>query len=107
MSLNIKALAITAGILWGASYLLVGILNLIFPSYGVAFLELGASLYPGYAGPNGVGSVLVVTAGPNGVGSVLVVTLYALLDGAIAGAIVAWLYNLVAGTTKKGTTPPM
>jgi hypothetical protein len=94
MSLNIKALAITAGILWGASYLLVGILNLIFPSYGVAFLELGASLYPGYAGPNGVGSVLVVT-------------LYALLDGAIAGAIVAWLYNLVAGTTKKGTTPPM
>lgn len=88
MSLNIKALAITGGILWGACCLLVGILNLIFPSYGVAMLELSGSIYPGYGGPGGFGSVIVLT-------------LYAVLDGAVAGAIFAWLYNSVAGGQKS------
>jgi hypothetical protein len=52
MSLNIKALAITAGILWGASYLLVGILNLIFPSYGVAFCCIPATRGPTASDPS-------------------------------------------------------
>ncbi|NIM50181.1 MAG: hypothetical protein GTN62_07560 [Gemmatimonadales bacterium] len=83
MTLNIKALAIVGAVFTGGSFLLVGLLNLIFSSYGVGFLELGASLYPGYGGPGGFGSVIVVT-------------LYGLLDGAVAGAIFAWLYNVVA-----------
>lgn len=83
MTLNIKALAIVGAVFTGGSFLLVGLLNLIFSSYGVGFLELGASLYPGYDGPGGFGSVIVVT-------------LYGLLDGAVAGAIFAWLYNVVA-----------
>ncbi len=58
-------------------------LNVLFPPYGVAFLELGASIYPGYDGPAGFGSVIVVT-------------LYAAVDGAVAGAVLAWVYNLVA-----------
>lgn len=88
MSLNIRALAITGAILWGGAYLLVGLANLIFPSYGVGFLELGASVYPGYHGPSGFGSVLVVT-------------LYALVDGAVCGALAAWLYNFFAAGRPK------
>jgi hypothetical protein len=89
MSLNIKAVAIVGAVLTGGSVLLAGLANLVFPSYGVAFLELAASLYPGYHGPAGFGSVLVGT-------------MYALLDGAVVGALVAWLYNLAAGQGKTG-----
>ena len=84
MTLNVKALAIVGAILGGAMFLLVGIANLAFPSYGGAMLDLAASVYPGYKGPGGFGSVIVVA-------------LYAAVDWAIAGAIVAWLYNTVAG----------
>lgn len=83
MSLNIRALAIVGAILCGGSFFLVGLANLVFPSYGGAFLELGASVYPGYHGPGGIGSLIVVT-------------LYAAVDGAVGGAIVAWLYNFFA-----------
>ena len=84
MSLNIKALAIAGAVLIGACVLLVGIANLIFPSYGVGFLEMGAAVYPGYHGPSGFGSVIVVT-------------IYGLLEGAVGGAILAWVYNAVLG----------
>jgi hypothetical protein len=90
MNLSIKALAVAGAVLWGGCFLLTGIANLAFPSYGVAFLELGASLYPGYAGPVGFGSVIVVT-------------LYALLDGAVAGAVFAWVYNFARGGATAGT----
>lgn len=85
MKLDIKGMAITLGLVWGAAVLLVGIANLIWPNYGQAFLELVASIYPGY------------TAGPS-VGQLIVGTLYGLVDGAVAGAVIAWLYNLFAGT---------
>ena len=88
MELNIKGLAIVGAVMMGACLLLVGILNLIFPSYGVAFLDLMASIYPGYRGPDGFGSVIVGT-------------LYAVIDGAVGGAIIAWLYNTVAGRGVK------
>lgn len=84
MSLNIKAMALTIGALWGGSFLFTGLANLLVETYGVAYLELGASIYPGYNGPGGFGSVIVVT-------------LYAVLDGAVVGAILAWLYNFFSG----------
>jgi hypothetical protein len=84
MSLNMRALAIVGAILCGGAFFLVGLTNLIFPSYGVGFLELGASVYPGYHGPGGFGSVIVAT-------------MYAAIDGAVCGAILAWLYNFFAG----------
>jgi hypothetical protein len=83
MSLNVKALAITGAILWGGACLLVGLANLMWASYGVACLELAGSIYPGYGGPDGLWSVIVLT-------------LYALVEGAVAGAIFGWLYNVVA-----------
>jgi len=79
MSLSVKGLALTAAIFWGALMFLMGIAHIVWPSYGLAFLETVESIYPGY------------TIG--GFGSVIVGTMYALVDGAIGGAIFAWLYN--------------
>lgn len=85
MKLSLKALALSLGVLWGAVVFLVGVAHLIWPGYGVAMLELAASVYPGYV----VG----------GFGSVIVGTLYAFVDGAIGGAVFAWLYNRFLGTS--------
>ena len=87
MKLSMKAMGITAGLLWGGMVLIIGLAHLIWPQYGVAFLELMSSIYPGYH----VG----------GFGSVIVGTLYGLVDGWIGGVILAWLYNkLVAAATR-------
>ncbi|MET0168394.1 MAG: bacteriophage holin [Vicinamibacterales bacterium] len=83
MRLNITALGLTIGILWGAAILIVALANLVWPSYGRAFLDLLASVYPGYRPGAGVASVITGT-------------LYGLVDGAIGGAVFGWLYNLLA-----------
>jgi len=88
MRLDAKAMAISFGILWGACVLLVGIANLIWPSYGQALLQLCASIYPGYHPSTGVGSVVVGA-------------IYALVDGFIGGAIFGWLYNLLVGEVNR------
>lgn len=80
MRFHIPALALTTGLLWGASIFIVGIVNLTSPPYGRAFLELVASIYPGYH------------PGP-GLWPVTVASLYGLVDGTIGGAIFGWLYN--------------
>ena len=80
MSLNIKGVSAALAVVWGGSFLFTGLIHLVAPSYGVAYLDLGASIYPGYGGPGGFGSVIVVT-------------LYALIDGAVVGAIFGWVYN--------------
>lgn len=81
MKLSVKGLALTSAILWGGCILLVGILNLIWNGYGVAFLDMARSIYPGYATTGGFGGVVVGT-------------LYGAIDGAICGALFGWLYNL-------------
>ena len=83
MRLNIAALSMASGLLWGVCILVVAAANLIWPNYGLVFLQLCGSIYPGYHAGTGIGSV--VTA-----------TIYALVDGAVGGAIFAWLYNLFA-----------
>lgn len=80
MRLCVRSLALAAALLWGGMFLVVGLFNLIADGYGAMLLEFGASIYPGYHGPTGFGSVVVLT-------------LYALVDGAIGGALLAWLYN--------------
>ena len=72
-----------SGLLWGVCILVVAAANLIWPNYGLVFLQLCGSIYPGYHAGTGIGSV--VTA-----------TIYALVDGAVGGAIFGWLYNLFA-----------
>ncbi|MGH8680789.1 MAG: hypothetical protein ACREVP_04680 [Burkholderiales bacterium] len=83
MRLDVAALALTAGILWGAVMLVVASANLVWPSYGGAFLELVASIYPGYQPGAGVRSVIIGT-------------LYAIVDGGVGGGVFAWIYNLFA-----------
>ena len=83
MSLSVKGLAITAAIFWALAVLLVGIANLIYPSYGVTFLECVGSIYPGFQPGTGINSVII--------GSI-----YALVDGGIGGAIFAFIYNCFA-----------
>ena len=90
MSLSVKGLAWTGAVLWGGCFLLVGLLNQVRSSYGILWLTLGASIYPGYRGPAGWGSVLLVV-------------LWAVVDGAIAGALFGWVYNRFAGA---GRTVP-
>ena len=88
MGLNLKALATALGVGWGAGVFLVGLAHLVWPGYGTAFLDFVASIYPGYH----VG----------GFGTVIVGTLYAVLDGAVCGLIIGWVYNAVssAGTAR-------
>ena len=83
MRINVIALSVAAGLLWGAAIFIVASANSIWPSYGGAFLELAASIYSGY------------DPGP-GIGSIIIGTLYGLVDGAIGGAIFGWLYNFLS-----------
>ena len=88
MWLSVKALSGALGLLSAAWFLFIGLLNMGAPSYGAAILEMAASAYPGYPGPDGVGSVIILA-------------LYGLVDGAICGALLAWLYNLMGGRRSR------
>jgi hypothetical protein len=87
MKLNLKALALTVGILWAAAVFITGVANLIWSGYGTKFLEVVASIYPGYKAARSFGDLLAGTG-------------YALVDGAISGLIFGWLYNLFVGKAK-------
>ena len=84
MKLNLKALTVAFGILWAAAVLVVGLANLISSEYGKPFLVMLASIYPGYHASGSFGDVIVGTV-------------YALVDGAIFGLILGWLYNFAVG----------
>jgi hypothetical protein len=85
--LSVGALTATGALLWGGCLLFLGGLNLIWPTYGVAFLDVWKSVYPGYGAARGWESVLLGTV-------------YGALDGALAGALVGWLYNGLAAPSK-------
>ncbi len=84
MRLSLKGLAIAGAVLWGGGIFLVGLANLVSEGYGVAFLEVIASIYPGYDVEADFGQVLVGT-------------LYGTLDGAIGGLVFGFIYNRFAG----------
>ena len=84
MKLNVRAVAIVSALLWGGFAMLgMGIANLVWPSYGHNFLQVMASVYPGYHATRSFGQVIVGT-------------LYGLVDGGVGGAVFAWLYNCCA-----------
>jgi len=81
MKLSVKSLTITAALYWSGTVFFVALLNYLSPPYGKAFLDLVSSIYPGYKSTGTLGSVMVGT-------------LYSLVDGAVGGAIFAWMYNI-------------
>ncbi len=83
MKLNIKALALGGAIFWGGAVLAVLLVNFECTNYGQNFLELMASIYPGYHANHSMVQVLIGT-------------LYAAADGVIGGAVFGWLYNWLA-----------
>lgn len=81
MKLSVKSLGIAAGLLWALTFVLVSVCNYVWPPYGQAFLDLMSSLYPGYTAEGSQRSIIVGT-------------FYALFDGALGGALLAWFYNI-------------
>lgn len=76
-------MAIAVALLSGGCIFFFGIINLAAPSYGMEFLKLASSIYPGFHASRTFADVLVGTG-------------YAIVDGAIGGFLLAWLYNLFA-----------
>ena len=81
--LSPKALAMSVGAFWGAYVFLLGLILTFFPDtkffwVSKEFLEILATLYPGYAATL-VGSVMGLICGT--------------ICGAIGGAVIAWLHN--------------
>ncbi len=84
MKLSVKALAISSGLIWLGCMLTCGLINVASPRYGRRFLKLMSSVYPGFHNSRTVPDVIV------GAG-------YGLVDGALAGALMAVLYNQFTG----------
>ena len=80
MKLDLKGMALTIGLVWGGAMLLAGVANAIGGGYGQAFLDVMASVYPGYHATGTFGDAIVGT-------------LYGGVDGAVCGVVLAWLYN--------------
>jgi hypothetical protein len=64
--------------------LFVGLINLLFPSYGINFIQLTSSVYPWFHDTRSVSNVVIGTVD-------------GMIDGAIAGLLLAWLYNAFCG----------
>ena len=80
MRLSLKALASAGGVLWGVVILCVGLVHMADPSYGVKFLQMTSSIYPGFHVTGAMGSLALSTV-------------EGFIDGAISGLVLAWLYN--------------
>lgn len=77
MKLNVKALGLSAGIIWGVGIFLLTVWFLIMGYEGKTLVKL-ANVYLGYS----------VT-----IGGAFVGLIWGFVDGFISGALIAWLYN--------------
>lgn len=80
MKLSVKGMSWAGALVWGGGFFVVALTNYYRASYGLSFLNVVDSIYPGYHAATGLASVFTGTG-------------YALFDGAIGGALVAWLHN--------------
>jgi hypothetical protein len=78
--LNVKALATAGGVLWGIYMLMIGWAAWLF-NWGNAFVAAMSSVYIGFR-PTFLGGIIGAAWG--------------FFDGVVAGAIMAWVYNIVA-----------
>jgi len=82
--LNVKALAVGLGVLWGFMMLFVGWASIF--GWGTKFVEIMASIYFGFA-PTFLGGIIGA--------------IWGFFDGAIGGAIIAIVYNIVVGKNNE------
>ena len=90
MQLSLRAMVIAGGVLWGSAMLLVGLINLAEPNYGLTFFQTMSSVYPGFHTTHTLRSVLIGT-------------IDGLVDGAVAALIFTWLYNSLTGRTASSS----
>ena len=74
--LSVKGLGLAVGVTWGIGVLILGLIGSI--GWGRAVVDVLGSLYLGFR-PTPVGSIIGGA--------------WAFVDGALAGVVVAWLYN--------------
>jgi len=86
--LSLKGLTIAGGLLWGGAILFLGLINIVRPLYGANFLQAISSVYPWFHASRSFVDVLIGTVD-------------ALIDGAIAGFLFGWLYNLSVRNPKQ------
>jgi len=90
MRLSLRGMAIAGGLLWGSGILFVSLLHLIFPTYGVTFIQMTSSVYPWFSDSRSIGNVLIGAVD-------------GLVDGAVGGLLLAWLYNAFCTDETKVT----
>ncbi len=89
MKLNVKAFALVCGLMWG---------------FGVFFLAWWIMLFEGATGEVTILGHIYRGFNISPLGSVIGLV-WALADGAIGGAIFAWLYNLLSAKMTRPGTP--
>ena len=80
MKLSLKALVIAVALFNAICFLFIAVLNVLVPPFGGKYLELLTTFFIGYH----------PEAGPI---SIIIGVLYALIAGALEGAVFGWLYN--------------
>ena len=81
--LDSKKLGLAGGILWGASMFFMTLFS-VWTGYGVKWLELMSSIYPGYT---------------QTLGGSIVGFIYGFIDGFVCLFLLSWIYNILL---KKG-----
>ena len=90
MKINVKAFALTCGLVWGLGLFLLTWWIIAFEGVTQDVTFLGR-VYRGY-NISPIGSLIGL--------------IWAFLDGAIGGAIFAWLYNVISTRTAKEKEMP-
>lgn len=85
MRLNVKALALTSGLLWGFGLLFITWWIMLFEG-ATGEVTLIGQVYRGYC-ISPLGSIIGL--------------IWGFVDGLIGGAIFGWVYNFVAGRTSS------
>ncbi len=82
MCLNVKAFALSCGLIWGLGLFILTWWIIAWGGGSIGKVTLIGQIYLGYS-ITPLGSIIGL--------------IWAFFDGAIGGAIFAWLYNLLAG----------
>ena len=80
MRLSLRSLIIAGALFNAICFLFVALMNLLLPPYGGKYLEMVTTFYIGYHPETGPFSIVLGT-------------LYALIAGALEGALFGFLYN--------------